>query len=264
MLAYQNAIREDGILGSKEDSMVALQPQGRAPYTTASSITTVMDAYRDRGLGVPVTADVITRAGVGETIANRTLDSLKTLGLLNDDNTPSEQFQDMRQIRGEDEYKARVQEWLRGVYADVLQYTDPSTDGSTKVAEAFRTYEPAGRRNQMAALLIGLWRYAGLPVVDSPGPAPGRSVPRAKKATAAGPPAGQRRAAERPPSGGSSIPDGLPPGLVGLLQQVPTNGTGWTADRRQTFLTAFTAVLDFTVPVEESAKSEGAQGVSTP
>ena len=143
--------------------MQSLEPHGPAPYSTATSVSKVLDAYRDRGLGVPITTAVITRAGVGETIAARTLNSLKVLGLIDEGGTPTEQFEDFRRIRGQDEYQARVQEWLRGVYADVLQYTDPSVDSAPKVAEAFRTYEPAGRRSQMAALLIGLWRYSGLP-----------------------------------------------------------------------------------------------------
>jgi hypothetical protein len=37
-------------------------------------------------------------------------------------------------------------------------------------------------------------------------------------------------------------------GLVGLLQQIPGAG-GWTVERRDNFLRAFTAVLDFSVPV---------------
>ena len=41
----------------------------------------------------------------------------------------------------------------------------------------------------------------------------------------------------------------LPPGLVGLLQQIPRGGKGWTQETRDNFLTAFTAVLDFTVPI---------------
>ena len=50
--------------------MQSLEPHGPAPYSTATSVSKVLDAYRDRGLGVPITTAVITRAGVGETIAD--------------------------------------------------------------------------------------------------------------------------------------------------------------------------------------------------
>jgi hypothetical protein len=43
--------------------------------------------------------------------------------------------------------------------------------------------------------------------------------------------------------------DDLPPGLVGLLRQIPRDGTAWTAEKREGFLNAFTAVLDYSVPV---------------
>jgi hypothetical protein len=42
---------------------------------------------------------------------------------------------------------------------------------------------------------------------------------------------------------------GLPQGLVGLLHQIPKGGRGWPKSERDGFLAAFTAVLDFTVPV---------------
>src|SRR5947207_2100967 len=105
-----------------------LQPQGSAPYTTASAAITALDAFRDRGLGTPVTTDILTRAGVPESISSRTLNSLKSLELVDESGEPSQQFRDLRLARGDEEYRTRLQEWLRAVYAEVLQYTDPSAD----------------------------------------------------------------------------------------------------------------------------------------
>lgn len=225
---------------------MAIQPTGRAPYTTAAAFTTVLDAWRERGLGVPVTPDVLARAGVPESLARRTLQSLVDLELLSEKGEPSEQFESFRSIRGEDEYRGRLQEWLRSAYADVLIYTDPSTASFDSVAEAFRTYQPTGQRRGMASLLLGLWRYAGLPVAsDSADALPPRlRPPRASRAAA---PAKKAMSTRKPASG--AVPSDLPPGLVGLLQQIPRNGRGWTKDTRNSFVAAFSAVLDFTVPV---------------
>jgi len=235
--------------------MTALQPGSSAPYTTAVSVTTVMDAYRDRGLGVPVTAEVIARAGVSETIATRTLNSLKALGLVGEDGNPTSQFDDLHKIRDDAEYRLRLQEWLRGVYADVLQYADPSADGAAKVAGAFRGYEPAGQRPGMAALLIGLWRYAGLPTPD-PAPAtserrkqpPRPSAQSSKKSSRSG----KSNEIDRSRGGATS----LPPALVGLLQELPNPTKGWTEDRRDQFIEMFKVVLNYAIPIRPDEEQE--------
>src|SRR5947207_3293462 len=126
-----------------------LYPNGPAPYTPAAAVTTVIDGFRDRGLGTPITKDVLIRAGVSETLGNRTLGALKLLELIDDEGRPTEQLETLRQARGADEFKARLQEWLRGVYADVLQYADPSQDTADRIAEAFRGYVPMGQRARM-------------------------------------------------------------------------------------------------------------------
>jgi hypothetical protein len=233
--------------------MAALQPGGAAPYTTAVSVTTLMDAYRDRGLGTPITPAVVTRAGVSETVAARTLNSLKTLGLVDENGSPTEQFDSLRQVRDDDEYHARLQEWVRGVYADVLQYTDPSKDSAAKIAGAFRTYEPGGQRPQMAALLIGLWRYAGLPVAEATTTPSERRTPRPPKQRHT--PSSETGRTQRNPSrqeerdhsvqGGTNA---IAPALLGLLREVPREG-GWSQERRDAFLETFRVVLNFTVPI---------------
>lgn len=235
--------------------MPALTPGGPAPYTTAVSVITGMDAFRDRGLGTPVTAEVLTRAGVKETIANRTILSMKQLGLLDENGKPSEQFEELRLTRSDEEYRVGLQEWLRGVYADVLQYTNPSDDHPSKVADAFRGYEPAGQRAAMAGLLVGLWRYSGLPVVDPNSGREQRTERRARPAPSSRKPASPTRS-QSGSSGHSSkeanleiSEGGLPPGLVGLLHQIPRAPDGWTVGRRQEFMNAFEAVLSFSVPI---------------
>ena len=144
-----------------------LDPKDRAPYTTSVATVAALDAFRDRGLGAPITADVLIRAGVAETIAQRTLQSLRALQLVDENDHPTPTFEAFRTARGDKEYHAQLQEWLQEIYKDVLQYCDPGTDPLDKVQEAFRTYEPAGQRKAMAGLLAGLWRYAGLRVVAS-------------------------------------------------------------------------------------------------
>lgn len=224
-----------------------LQPDGRAPYTTVNAATVAISAFRDRGLGLPITADVLTRAGVPESIARRTLQSLRELELVDKQGWPTDTFEAMRQARGDEEYKTLLQNWLRDVYADVLRYGDPSTDILDKIQEAFRTYEPAGQRKSMASLLVGLWRYAGLQVAATE-----NDGSRPDSARQAQPRSPRKRTSQKPKGQFGPAVEGLSPGLVGLLHEIPKPGDSWTSNRRDSFLKAFEAILDFTTRVDDT------------
>src|ERR1700674_4011261 len=122
-----------------------LQAGSHAPYAPPKTVTTVIDGYRNCGLGTPITHDVLIRAGVGESLTHRTLQSFRALELLDGEGMPTPTFTTLREARGED-FNSRGEAWLRSVYEDVLQYADPSTDTPERLAEAFRGYQPNGQR----------------------------------------------------------------------------------------------------------------------
>jgi hypothetical protein len=233
---------------------MTLQPGAQAPYTTAAALITVLDWYRDKAPTVNVDAETVVKAGVAETLATRTVRSLLLLDLIGKDGVPTDQLRELREIKGAEEYRTRFQEWLRGTYAAVLEFCDPSSDSYNRVLEAFRGFQPTGQRPQMAALFLGLWKYAGLPMADAPkasspdGPTRSQARPRVSRATGPNP---KVKRAGTPTSGTTEDVVGLSPALVGLLRQIPRGGAPWTADSRATFLKAFEAVLDFTVPIGE-------------
>jgi hypothetical protein len=243
---------------------MTLHHDHRAPYTSANAAITVLQMNREKGLTSPVTNETLIRLGVSESIARRTLNSFETLGLVDEDGTVSETLQGFHQLRGADEYREALQTFVRSTYEDVLHYANPEKDDLKRITEAFRGYEPAGQRSAMAALLIGLWRYAGLPTAEpEAAPREGKktvgsgyaisSTPRSKPKTS--PPVTS-------PSGRAptfEFEGTLPPGLVGLLHQIPRNGGSWTTQERQSFLTAFEAVLNFTVPVNDTPRKAGTE-----
>jgi hypothetical protein len=225
---------------------MAIRSDGPAPYGPPGTIIRLIEGFRDRGLATPFTGDVLARAGVSGSLINRTLQSLRQLELIDDDGAPTEQFEVLRRARGDEEYKARLAEWVEGVYADVLQFADPRTDAPERVAEAFRGYTPAGQRSRMVTLMLGLFDYAGL--IDAPKRPVVTSSPRPIANRLAG---AQRRPKPAPKQQvvGSDGGSDLPPALLGLLREVPRNGDGWTQAKRDNFLRAFTAVLDYSVPI---------------
>ena len=235
---------------------MALEVNGRAPYTSASAAITTLQAFRDRSPSGPVTTDMLVKLGVPESISRRTLSSLQELGLVKDDGQPTEVLEAFKQTRGEDEYKTRLQEWLRDVYADVLPYGNPSEDSIDKIQEAFRGYEPEGQRKAMASLLIGLWEYAGLPLAEQPSsPTPRRTTPRPRQNTSPKPTRSTRR---KSVTTHDDLGD-LSPALVGLLKEMQQLGGRWTAEQRDTFHRAFATLTDLTMRIVQDNDDEDSE-----
>lgn len=152
------------------------------PYSPSTAIMGVVERYRDRGLPTPITADVLTKAGlVSDSLMARTLYSLQILDLIDAAGNPTDTLEGIRRAPA-GEYKARLNEWLTHTYADVLAYVDPATADENAVHDAFRLYNPSGQRGRMVTLFMGLCRAAGL-APDKPVGA-GAGTPRKKIAIA--------------------------------------------------------------------------------
>lgn len=231
-----------------------IQTGGQAPYGPPAAVITIIDGYRDRGYAPPFTNEMLTRAGVTDSLAPRTLQALKLLELVTEDGHPTETFEALRTVRGEDEYRKALSEWLQGVYAEVLRFADPVKDPPERVREAFRGCQPAGQLDRMVTLMLGLYAHAGL--IDQPVPSPATAQRRpkspARKQVVRTPVTRKERPLDRVDPAGEGE---LHPALVGLLRQIPRDGHGWTEARRDQFLEAFRAVLDFSVPARQREPS---------
>src|ERR1700730_19221675 len=94
-----------------------------APYSPGGTILEVLDRYRSRGLPTPITPDVLSRAGIAQTLIPRVLQSLQSLDLIDDKGAPTATFEGLRRAP-ENEYRKRLEEWLKGTYADVFSFVD--------------------------------------------------------------------------------------------------------------------------------------------
>jgi hypothetical protein len=228
-----------------------------APYTPPKAIVDIIDRYRHRGLPKPLNAEVLTRAGVPESVIPRTLQALPVLGLVDDEGNPTPTLEGLR-LAPESEFKSKMEEWVKGAYADVFAFVDPTKDDEIAIRDAFRNYQPVGQQARMVTLFVGLCNAAGLiRSKDGAGAAPSRSTrPRSTPSTSAAP----KRAVSKPPK--PPVPDtggAFPAPVAGMLTKLPPDGQGWTKAARDRFMTAFGAVIDFTYPiVEEDSESEAA------
>jgi hypothetical protein len=226
-----------------------IQVNGNAPYAPGAGILSLLERARERGLPNPVTKDVLARAGIPDSLAPRTFLALQQLDLIGEDGAWTANLDNLRKAP-EAEVPARLAEIIRAVYADVFQYIDPAKDSPQAIRDAFRSYVPHGQQDRMVALFMSLCQRAGMASPDS-SPAP--REPRATTKIQL-----QRRKAKVVSgaahiSGSSHVVGAsmnLAPPLAGLLTTLPKDG--WTQQERDRFVNAFTAMLDYCVPVREA------------
>jgi len=243
---------------------MAVQKDGPAPYAPTAAITEVIEGFRDRSPQVPFTLDTLTRLGVSESLAPRTLQALKLLDLLDDNGEPTPTFMALKQAP-QDEFQARMADMVRAAYAEVFAYRDPTTDSPERVTDAFRIFTPPSTRDRMVRLFYGLCQYAGI-VEETPKiegkptsarprppraqrPAPANSETPPPPETPPTPPGGQERAP-------TETPTGLHPALTGLLALIPPGNQPWSQDRRDGFVKAWEATLDICHPIEGDAQTQ--------
>lgn len=209
----------------------------------------LVERYRTRGLPTPITADVLTRAGISDSLNSRTLYALQALDLIDDAGLPTATFEAIRKAP-ENEYRQRLVEWLNGAYADALKFVDPETADEVAVRDAFRNYTPIAQQARMVSLFRGLYSAAGVgaermsqsrtPRTTSPKP---RSTVHRTNPTKLSP--GWTKIARTQ----SIVTPDLPPALAGLMASLPQNGQGWTKEKREQFMTLLGAALDWCFPI---------------
>lgn len=121
----------------------------------------MVERFRDRGLQTPFTTEVLAKAGVTESLLNRTLQTLKLLDLVEDDGNPTQALRDYAKAP-EDEARTRFAEMVRGTYAPIFSFVDPATDLPNRIRDAFRSYEPRGQQDRMVILFLALCEYTGI------------------------------------------------------------------------------------------------------
>ena len=231
---------------------MALISNENAPYAPAASIVNLLKRFRDKGLAVPVTAEVLLRAGIPESLLQRTLQALQLLELIGEDGQPTEVLKKIRAVP-EKEYKATLAAWIKQVYADVFAFADPAGEDETQVRDAFRTYLPHGQQDRMVKLFMALCAEAGL----APESKKAESKPRVRTASSS-PPTPRVIARKNPAATPEVFRAGtLPPELAGLMARLPQNG--WTKPTRDKFLKTFESVLDYVIPVVEKEPAQDAE-----
>ena len=238
---------------------MAVTAQSTGPYAPGSAIIGIIRRYRDKGLTIPFTAEVLTRASVPESLGPRTMQALQTLDLIDDKGMPTQTLQQMRTV-SEPDFQQCLADWVRSAYAEIFQFVDPAKDNAVAVRDAFRPYSPTGQQDRMVSLFLALCAEAG--IVDESKKS--ESKPAARKPQVQRPAPNVRAATLNTSTQkhASLSHSALHPALAGLMQSLPSAETGWTKEQRDRFVVTFQSVLDFVIPVVERPQNNSTDEVA--
>jgi hypothetical protein len=216
-----------------------------------------------------VTTTWLGQIGLSENVHNRLLRTLAFLGLTDEKGRRTAEAERLRNASPE-EYRTVLTEIIQRAYHRIFAVLTPEdATNDQKLTHAFWKCEPSAMRDRMQSLFVGLLKEAGL--IEG-GPVP-RSATRGRPTERKLPTNGSdgSRRAPIPPakpdlrapapngsfvsfSSGAAGPDDSRALQTDLLEaairQLPSNRK-WTATKRDKWLGAFTAALDFLIEVVE-------------
>ncbi|MGH3721529.1 MAG: DUF5343 domain-containing protein [Pseudonocardiaceae bacterium] len=138
---------------------MVMRVNGPAAYGPGKTVKDLIERFRDSGLPSTLTVESLQRVGVSESLAPRTLRSLKLLDLVDEQGKPTPQFEDLRRAPAA-QFKAELVVFLKSVYSDVFELLEPANATYEKVQDAFRSFTPPGQRDRMVSLFLSLLEYA--------------------------------------------------------------------------------------------------------
>lgn len=230
-----------------------------APYAPFGCVIAVIKRLRERGLPETITRQEITRVGVSEGNASRTLQALKFLKLVDEDGYRSQMFDRLGRVPTS-EYAEVFGEIIKEAYRDVFTIVDPAEATDIEINDAFRHYQPQAQRGRMVTLFIALCQEVGLVAGGPPATRKRTRAALTGKPSVASYPVNLRKpqieTSHTLETTGSlnGNPTGTGPQytlLQGLLQQLPSNQK-WTQERRDRWLQAFTANIDLLIDIESA------------
>jgi uncharacterized protein YdbL (DUF1318 family) len=158
-----------------------MEARQRRPYAATANVIAVLNRARNRNLPETIGNDFLRIAGIPDAVFGRVTEAVRFLGLVNDDQTPSDLLRSIA-AASDEEYRDLLATTIRTAYRDDFAQVDPGQDSQGQIVGQFQRYEPRSQVARMVMLFLGLCREAAIPVRDVPRerqmqqPRPGRTV----------------------------------------------------------------------------------------
>lgn len=149
------------------NSMSTLPKKLFAPYAPPSNVLDIIRRYRERSLPPQTNLNLLRDLGISPGTVHRTLASLKFLGLVHEDDSPTSHFVAI-QTATDDEYRAILEGLVKDAYKEAFKIINPEKDALYVIDNHFRRYEPLSQRQRMITLFLSLCQEAGLAVPEPP------------------------------------------------------------------------------------------------
>ena len=137
------------------------------PYAPPANVIAVLQRVRRMNMPAKIEREFLIGAGLTGNIISRVSQALKFLGLIDNEDVPTDAFRALANCT-EDEYKQLFEQTIRTAYASDFVAIDPTVDPQQRIIDAFQRYTPKSQHSRQVLLFLGLCREAGMEVFDSP------------------------------------------------------------------------------------------------